>query len=311
MNQAEQVVVVAQEVTDALETEGQIEASKERLAEVQQNQITQNLLSIGKAIGRVQSAQIFGNVANSIQVTQLRKLKEECKAIDLTWGQACELIGVSRRTADMYLKMAADLGEDFFGNCRQIGLSFRTLDAARQLPAPVRDKLTTGEVVDLEEVSKEQLTRVIKDLAEEHAAEKAELKKSKENADKAFEKVLEQAEANAERANKLQAENKALSKGLEPGESETLELIKEKELELSLWMIRIKATEKISSMSPELYSRLTGSLRYMKLLTEAIESHVHNEWLPTGQHNEEDVFSSVNEQDQILAESDGRGPYMV
>ena len=45
------------------------------------------------------------------------------------------------------------------------------------LIARIVTHLSAEELVDLEDVSKEQLTRVIKDLADEHAAEKATLEK--------------------------------------------------------------------------------------------------------------------------------------
>ena len=189
----ESAAAEAEQLTGAHVGENALAVVEETVAAVEHTEAMRAMLEIGKAAGRVQSAQVFGNVADAITVSQLQQMKATHKDAGLTWEQTCGLIGISRRTADLYLKQAADLGDDFFGNCRRLGVSVRTLESARQLPEPVRQALAQGEVVDLETVSKEALTDVIKQLAGEHAKEKSTAQEALDKESKAREKAEKKA----------------------------------------------------------------------------------------------------------------------
>jgi len=165
----------AAEASAALEDQGALVVAGGRLEAIQKDQATSTILEVGKLVGRVQSAQVLATVADSIQVSQLRQLKDLHKDAGLTWAETCGIVGIARRTADRMLNLAEELGDDFFGHCGRIGLSVRTMDAARQLPESVRQSLAQGEVVDLEAVTKEALTDAIRQLATEHVLEKSRL----------------------------------------------------------------------------------------------------------------------------------------
>ncbi|MCA1988729.1 MAG: hypothetical protein LDL07_06225 [Desulfarculus sp.] len=261
-----QAADAAATVSHGLEDQGDLEVAEGRLEIIQKDEALRTMLEIGKAAGRVQSAQIFGHVADSIQVSQLRQLKSMHKQAGLSWEQTCNMIGISRRTAERYLSFANELGDDFFGHCAQIGLSVRTMEAARQLPEPVRQALAQGEVVDLETVSKEALTQVIRDLASEHAREKNELEQTLAAERKTGKKTLDKAAELTDQVKSLAAELEAQKEGLPAEDKKALEQLRQVEFSVVAHLVRIKNTLELGDRDPGFIARLMGSLSLIENL---------------------------------------------
>ena len=311
MNDIETTAAETTEVTAALEETTQAELAQGRLAEIQKDEAMSMMLEMGKMAGRIQSAQIFGHVSDSIQVSQLQKMKEIYKVAGITWEEACNIIGINRRTADRYLKLAAELGADFFGHCDRLGISFRALEAARQLPEPVREKLTQGEVVDLEAVSKSELTRVIKELADERATEKAEAEKEAKKKDKALEKAQAASAELTEKVEALETENQALSSGLDASDAGVWQEIQAIEKEFVMGIIRIRNTRDVPEMSGMLYNRLAASLLFMEALARDTSMHLATKREDGELPGEDWGFEESRQLAQQLAGVDGTEPYPV
>jgi len=271
----------AEQVTDAHATENALTVVGEDVAAVEHTEAMQRILEVGKLVGRVQSAQVLATVADSIQASQLRQLKDLHKDAGLTWEQTCNIIGMSRRTADLYLKQAADLGDDFFGNCRRLGVSVRTMEAARQLPEPVRQALAQGEVVDLETVSKEALTDAIRTLAIEHAKESAAAAESLGKETKAREKAEKKAKEAAEKAEALAAELEAQKEGLPAEDKKALEQLRQVEFSTMAFLVRIKNTLEVAERDPGFMARVMGSLSLIEnmaaLTSKVISARMNGE----------------------------------
>ncbi len=261
-----QAADVAATVSHGLEDQGDLVVAESRLELIQKDEALRTMLEIGKAAGRVQSAQIFGHVADSIQVSQLRQLKSMHKQAGLSWEQTCNMIGISRRTAERYLSLADELGDDFFGHCAQIGLSVRTMEAARHLPEEVRQALAQGEVVDLETVSKEALTDAIRQLANQHAKVSAAAAESLGKEVKAREKAEKKAKEAAEQAEALAAELEAQKEGLPAEDKKALEQLRQVEFSVVAHLVRIKNTLELGDRDPGFIARLMGSLSLIENL---------------------------------------------
>ena len=259
-----QAADVAATVSHGLEDQGDLVVVESRLEMIQKDEALRTMLEIGKAAGRVQSAQIFGHVADSIHVSQLRRLKEIHKTAGLTWAQACEIVGIARRTADRYLNLADELGDDFFGHCAQIGLSVRAMDAARQLPEPVRQALAQGEVVDLETVSKEALTDVIRQLANDHAKERAELERDLAAERKLGKKALDKAAKLSDERDALTQEVEALKEGLSGDDKRDLDRLRHVESTAMAFLVSVKNTLEVKGRDPVFRARLFSFLSLLQ-----------------------------------------------
>ncbi len=291
-------------VSHGQEDQGDLVVVGGRLEAIQKDQALSTILEVGKLVGRVQSAQVLATVADSIQVSQLRQLKDLHKEAGLTWAETCGIIGIARRTADRMLNLADELGDDFFGHCGRIGLSVRTMDAARQLPEDVRQALASGQVVDLEAVTKEALTGVIRQLTTEHAEEKLgleeELKAGKKALDKAVGKHIEA----AERASSLEQEMESLRQGLDADEARVLRALQEAERPIVAHMVRIKNTLDLAGRSPAFVARLVSGLELIRALADQTAQMVLAR--AEGQEPDEEALGAEARQiNQDIANSDG------
>lgn len=210
--------------------------------------------------------------------------------------------------ADKYLRLGTALGDDWVANALAIGVTIRTLETARQLPEPVREKLTSGEVVDLERVSKEELTRVIRELAEEHAKEKARLEEEKASEAKAREKAEAKLEETGEKLAEVEREARTLAEGLPPDDAEALEVLRKGERDAVMWLVRIKNTVNIAGRDPMFQARLLSSLNLVAELAQATADILIAQ--AEGEDVDEDyLLSSVHALNRDAAKYDGREPY--
>ena len=302
---------IEHEVTKAFDGEMKAGIAKGQLAELQGNEAMNMMMEIAKKAGRIQAAKLVGTFVDSLTVSQLRGLKDSIKGTGITWSKACEVVGISTKTADQYLRLGTSLGDDWVADMRTIGVSVRTLEAARQLPAPVREKLTQGEVIDLEDVGKEQLTRVIKELADEHAEERAEAEKAAKKKDKDLEKSEAKNNELTEKVEVLETENRALSSGLDAGDASTWEQIQAIEKAFVMGIVRIRNTPGMQEMSAMLYNRIAASLLFMEALARDTSMHLATKREEGELAGEDWGFDESRELAQQLAGVDNTEPYPI
>ncbi|MFH2125451.1 MAG: hypothetical protein ABIK12_02990, partial [Pseudomonadota bacterium] len=192
----------------------------------------------------------------------------------VAWTKACEMFALSSKTADQYLRLADSLSDEFVGGCRQIGVSIRALETARKLPEKVRQRLTTGEVIDLETVSKEELTSVIKDLAGEHGKELAAKDQALVDERKAKTKAEDKAKGLGERLTTLQTELGNLKAGLPVDDAEAIKIIQDIEKKILPLLAVYRHTTKMAGRSPEAVSRILASLELVKEVAEWTGNHL-------------------------------------
>lgn len=303
-----QAADVAATVSHGLEDQGDLVVAESRLEIIQKDEALRTMLEIGKAAGRVQSAQIFGHVADSIHVSQLRQLKAIHKQAGLSWEETCNMIGISRRTAERYLSLADELGDDFFGHCAQIGLSVRTMETARQLPESVRRSLAQGDVVDLETVSKEALTDAIRQLAGEHAKEKAELERDLAAERKLSKKALDKGARAVEERDALAAEMESLREGLVANESRALAALREAERPIVAHMVRLKNTLDLAGRSPAFIARLVSGLEMIRALAD-LTGKVILARVEGLEPDEEALGVEAHQLNHDIADHDGAAPH--
>lgn len=310
MSDKTQAALEAAATTDTAKREMTLTLAKDKLLTHEQTQAVQLIQELSIRAGRVQAAKLMSNFSDAVLVSQLREAKAKAKAAKIPWGQVCDTIGISIRTADQYLKLAADLGDDFYSACRQLGLSVRTLEAARRLPEDIRQKLIAGEIVDPESATAEQLTGVIRDLAKEHAQEKevsaAELKKEQ----KAKAKAEKQAEDWEFAADDLGRQLDAIKLGLSINDNKALLQLKEAETNIIMRLTTIRNTTAVSDRDDALVLRILNSLA---LIQEYAEATLHTIAAKAeGQiPDEEALLGQAQQYNQQAAAADGREPYVL
>ncbi|MFH2125794.1 MAG: hypothetical protein ABIK12_04715 [Pseudomonadota bacterium] len=144
-----------------------------------------------------------------------------------------------------------------------IGVSIRALEAARRLPEDVRKRLTCGEVVDLEEVSKEELTEVINALSREHSQALATKDEALTKESKAREKAEAKAKETQQRLEATAQELANLKAGLPEDDEEAMQIIRDIEHKILPHLAVIMLT-KMQGRSPKAVSRITASLKLIE-----------------------------------------------
>lgn len=269
-----QQVMEDREVTQAHQREIFLEVLQSKIKDQEQAESTEKLMSIAMRAGRIQASKAIATFAECLTVSQLRELKALHEDAGLTFAEICKLVGISHKTAYRYLSIADELGDEFVSNVRQLGVSIRTLESARALPAGVRERLTTGEVIDLETVSKEELTSVIKDLAGEHGRELAAKDQALADERKAKTKAEDKAKGLGERLTNLQTELGNLKAGLPVDDAEAIKIIQDIEKKILPLLAVYRHTTKMAGRSPEAVSRILASLELVKEVAEWTGNHL-------------------------------------
>lgn len=90
-----------------------------------------------KAIGQVQTSNMFAKFATVSSLVWMREVKEQKIYRDIpgvgTWEKFCESVGMSRQKVDEDLTNLATFGEDFLTTCQQLSVGYRELRKLRQL----------------------------------------------------------------------------------------------------------------------------------------------------------------------------------
>ena len=302
---------IEQEVTNAMEDQARANVAKGQLAALEESQTQAARDELMMRAGRVQMAHVMTEVGTRVSIEQLREMRELSQSAKIPWSQVCEKMDISRQHANRLLKQGDALGDEFWNTCSGVGLSFRTVETARQLPAPVREKLTQGEVIDLEDVGKEQLTRVIKELADEHAEERAEAEKEAKKKDKALEKSEAKNTELTEKVEALETENRALSSGLDAGDASTWEQIQAIEKAFVMGIVRIRNTPGMQEMSAMLYNRIAASLLFMEALARDTSMHLATKREEGELAGEDWGYEESRELARQLAGVDNTEPYPI
>lgn len=286
-----------------------LELSRERLAATQDGVRKQAVMDILTLTGRVQSAEFMGHIANALAINQLRRIKDLCEPAKITWRQACKLIGISTQRADQRLRQADALGEEFIANSERLGVSFRTLEAARLLPEPVREKLVAGEVVDLEKVTKEELTEVITGLARDHQKELAAAHDALTKETKGREKAVAKVTETQDRLEAARQELEALRAGLPADDDEALKIIQDIEHKI-LPALAVYRYTKMAGRSDAAVSRILASLSLIGHCAEWTEQTLY--FRAKGQAVEESTEKEIIKGAEMLADDieahDGKRP---
>ena len=301
-----QAVMADREVTEAHQKEIFLEVLQSKIQDQEQSEATQNLMDMAVRAGRIQTAKVLGKMADVIHVSQIRELKDLSREAGIPWIKASEMFGFSSKTADQYLRLGSELGDDFVADMSAIGVSVRALEAARKLPEEVREKLTTGEVIDLEEVSKDQLTTVIKDLARDHTQELSAKEEALGKESKAKQKAERKAQELGEHLRALQEELDHLRAGLPADDAEALETIQGIEKKVIPLLMVLRHT-KMQERSPEAKARIITSLELVRAVAEWTSNHLAA--LAEGDQPDDEVLGMEARRlgDEIAA-SDGAAP---
>lgn len=310
MSDKTQAALEAAAATDAAKREIALAILGEGKADMEQADILQNAQELSLCAGRIQAAKLITGFAECLTVSQIRKVKSSYKKLGITWAQACQVIGISHKTADRYMAIADKLSDDFWDTVRHLGVSIRTLEAARRLPEDIRQKLIAGEIVDPESATAEQLTGVIRDLAKEHAQEKevsaAELKKEQ----KAKAKAEKQAEDWEFAADDLGRQLDAIKLGLSINDNKALLQLKEVETHIIMRLTTIRNTTAVSDRDDAIVLRILNSLALIQEYAQATYHTIAAK--AQGQiPDEEALLSKAQQYNQQAADADGREPYVL
>jgi hypothetical protein len=302
-----QQVMEDREVTQAHQREIFLEVLQSKIKDQERAEATEKLMSIAMRAGRIQASKAIATFAECLTVSQLRELKGIYGEAGLTWAETCKLIGISHKTADRYLAIADDLGDEFMTNVRHLGVSIRTLESARALPADVRRRLTSGEVVDLEQVSKEELTEVIKDLAREHQKELAAKDEALGKETKGREKAEAKAKETQERLEATVAELAALKAGLPADDEEAMKIVRDIEGKILPALAVYRFTTKMKGRGDAAISRILASLSLIRHCAEWTEDVLYNraKGLP---RQEEDYAEGAERLADDIEAHDGKRP---
>uniref|UniRef100_C6E6U1 Uncharacterized protein n=1 Tax=Geobacter sp. (strain M21) TaxID=443144 RepID=C6E6U1_GEOSM len=90
-----------------------------------------------KAIGQVQTSNMFAKFATVSSLVWLREVKADKIYRDIpgigTWDKFCDSVGMSRQKVDEDLANLAAFGEQFLTTCQQLSVGYRELRKLRQL----------------------------------------------------------------------------------------------------------------------------------------------------------------------------------
>lgn len=92
-----------------------------------------------KAIGQVQTSNMFAKFATVSSLVWLRQVKASKVYKDIpcvgTWDKFCDSVGMSRQKVDEDLSNLAAFGESFLTTCQQLSVGYRELRKLRQITA--------------------------------------------------------------------------------------------------------------------------------------------------------------------------------
>lgn len=115
----------------------EMEVSQERLKMNEQRQREVMIGQCFKAIGQVQTSNMFAKFATVSSLVWLRQVKGSKVYKDIpgvgTWEKFCDSVGMSRQKVDEDLANLGTLGETFLLTCQQLSVGYRDLRKLRQI----------------------------------------------------------------------------------------------------------------------------------------------------------------------------------
>ncbi|MGD9123798.1 MAG: hypothetical protein PVG60_01835 [Desulfarculaceae bacterium] len=304
----EELAEEAMELTRVEEDTMSLEALRGAALDAKQTEALRQFEQIAIRVGRVQAANLMSRFANSLHVSQLRALKALSKEAGYTWKRACQMVGMSTKMADQYLRLGDALGDDFVADSRRLGVSVRALEEARQLPEEDREALAAGEIVDLSQASKEQLTEAIHTLAQGHAKREAETQAALQKETKAKTRAETKLDKTATELEQTQAELEAQRLGLPADDAEALAAIRKEERNIIPHLVRIKNTLEFSGRDPQFAARVVNHCQLIAELAQATANVIACR-AAGDEYDDEALLSGAEALNQEAAKFDKRGAF--
>ena len=156
-----------------IESEKQVQDT----ARLQQEEREMLIAQCFKAIGQVQTSNMFAKFATVSSLVWMKQVKENKTYRDIpgigTWETFCDSVGMSRQKVDEDLMNLKAFGEEFMTTCQQLSVGYRDLRRLRHLSAEgvflITDKTIeiAGEVIPLDADHKEDLQAAIERILDE------------------------------------------------------------------------------------------------------------------------------------------------
>jgi len=156
-----------------IESEKQVQDT----ARLQQEEREMLIAQCFKAIGQVQTSNMFAKFATVSSLVWMKQVKENKTYRDIpgigTWETFCDSVGMSRQKVDEDLMNLKAFGEEFMTTCQQLSVGYRDLRRLRHLSAEgvflITDKTIeiAGEKIPLDADHKEDLQAAIERILDE------------------------------------------------------------------------------------------------------------------------------------------------
>jgi hypothetical protein len=159
-----------------------------QMATTMRDAVTIQQVQLAEMVGQLRAFDFMTRFSGLAQLKFLAELKETKaykgqKALNAkgelvemsSFGDVCEVLGISRSKADEDIQNLAMFGEDFLEASQRLGLGYRQLRQLRALPEDTRQLVIEGEAVRSND------PEALKDLLEDLAARNAAIRKEKED----------------------------------------------------------------------------------------------------------------------------------
>lgn len=250
----------------------QEERNMEKLKEEQQVERERLIAECYKAIGQVQTSNMFAKFATVSSLVWLKQVKENKTYRDIpgvgTWENFCDYVGMSRQKVDEDLLNLNAFGEEFLTTCQQLSVGYRELRKLRQLTCDgtvIIDGNTieiSGEAIPLDPDHKEDLQAAIENILEQAAEAKKNLA-ANERVLSDKNKLLNKMEKKLARRDQDLAE-----RGLSDDEDTFLQQVENFKTAFDGYLLRIEpvyALGGFDSATPRMRAALISALHYMKM----------------------------------------------
>lgn len=242
----------------------------------QQEERERMIAECNRAIGRVQTANMFEKFASVSSLVWLKEVKDSKIYRDIpgvgTWENFCDSVGMSRQKVDLDLQNLEVLGEDFLLTCRGLSVGYRDLRKLRQLTHDGELVIDSeaieigGERVLLAPEYKEDLQSLIERVIDE----KNKAIQDSQATVKAKERCLGEKEKEIQKLHKdlSKLEDKAAAKGMTAEEDAFLKQMMSLRLRFDGYMMEgdpDAAMTGLADITPRMRAALISNLHYMKM----------------------------------------------
>jgi hypothetical protein len=226
------------------------ELTRENIRELEQQKREKLIAQTHEMIGRIKTANMFGQFANVTSLVWLKQVKESKIYRDLpeigSWERFCEITGMSRQKIDLDIQNLDTFGKDFLETLNSFRVGYKDLRKLRHSVADGQILITDdtveigGEQIPLSADHKEDLQAAIESLIDA----KDKLLEAQESSIKAKDRVLKAKEDVIHKQETIigKYERKAQEAGYAPGEEAYLK---------ELWKIRTLFDGTILRVDPD------------------------------------------------------------